>query len=155
MAVSTSRPRRISPFSLAVLFLASALATLGWTTAATTATTTANAPAAVEVAGARASGAAAGQGAAPAPAAPVAPAPGQRDRNAWQPSPIAVAGRQLQDSGWREVTFHSQALNRDMPYLVWLPPGYERSNGSYPTLYLLHGAGDGSTAGRFEWEGLG
>jgi enterochelin esterase-like enzyme len=42
-----------------------------------------------------------------------------------------------------------------MPYLVWLPPDYERSNTRYPTLYMLHGAGDGSTAGRVEWVSLG
>jgi enterochelin esterase-like enzyme len=128
---------------MAILLCTSALATLGWTTAAT-----ANSPSAVEIAGARTPSA-------PAAPAPASRPPGPRERDAWQPSPIAVAGRQSQDPAWREVTFHSDALNRDMPYLVWLPPGYERSTVRYPTLYLLHGAGDGAAAGRFEWQGLG
>jgi enterochelin esterase-like enzyme len=42
----------------------------------------------------------------------------------------------------RQVTFHSRALDRDMPYLVYLPPGYTSTSDRqrYPVLYLLHGA---------------
>ena len=43
----------------------------------------------------------------------------------------------------RDITFHSAALNRDMPYRVFLPtqinPGRQ-----LPVIYLLHGGDDGS-----------
>ena len=35
--------------------------------------------------------------------------------------------------------FHSPALQREMPYRVLLPAGYETSSRRYPVLYLLHG----------------
>jgi enterochelin esterase-like enzyme len=41
----------------------------------------------------------------------------------------------------RQVQFHSQALDRDMPYLIYLPPGYGLQDKHYPVVYLLHGAG--------------
>jgi enterochelin esterase-like enzyme len=50
------------------------------------------------------------------------------------------AGATLQGS-LRQVQFHSQALDRDMPYLIYLPPGYGLQNKRYPAVYLLHGAG--------------
>src|SRR2546422_915339 len=34
---------------------------------------------------------------------------------------------------------YSPALNRTMPYLVYLPPGYESGARRYPVLYMLHG----------------
>jgi enterochelin esterase-like enzyme len=34
---------------------------------------------------------------------------------------------------------HSDILNRDMHYSVYMPPGYDTSKVSYPVLYLLHG----------------
>ncbi|TDV26699.1 enterochelin esterase-like enzyme [Paraburkholderia caballeronis] len=36
-------------------------------------------------------------------------------------------------------TFHSAALERDWPYLVYLPAGYRADAARYPVLYLLHG----------------
>ncbi|MCO8120525.1 alpha/beta hydrolase-fold protein [Stieleria sp. TO1_6] len=42
-------------------------------------------------------------------------------------------------------TVHSDILNEDRKYAVYLPPGYETSSRSYPVLYLLHGAGDDQT----------
>lgn len=33
----------------------------------------------------------------------------------------------------------SRALGRDLVYALYLPPGYDESDGRYPTLYLLHG----------------
>ncbi|HEU5316835.1 MAG TPA: alpha/beta hydrolase-fold protein [Chloroflexota bacterium] len=55
---------------------------------------------------------------------------------------------------WRMVSFFSRALGRESTYMAWLPPGYASSNVSYPTLYLLHGVGDGETAfGVEEWLG--
>ena len=39
----------------------------------------------------------------------------------------------------------SKILKMDRKYAVYLPPGYETSERSYPILYLLHGAGDDQT----------
>ena len=36
--------------------------------------------------------------------------------------------------------FPSQLLRRDWDYVVYLPPGYEKSRHRYPIVYLLHGA---------------
>lgn len=36
-------------------------------------------------------------------------------------------------------TFHAAALNRDWPYVVYLPSGYRADTARYPVLYLLHG----------------
>ncbi|MFP4905762.1 alpha/beta hydrolase-fold protein, partial [Paraburkholderia sp. BR14261] len=36
-------------------------------------------------------------------------------------------------------TFHAEALNRDWPYVVYLPNGYRADQHRYPVLYLLHG----------------
>jgi enterochelin esterase-like enzyme len=51
-------------------------------------------------------------------------------------------------------TFHSATLGRQMPYRVYLPPGYHtpaRAAQRYQTIYLLHGMG-----GRYdEWSGYG
>ena len=41
-----------------------------------------------------------------------------------------------------------------MPFLIWVPPGYTTSQ-RYPVVYMLHGGGDGVTAGRAEWLGFG
>jgi enterochelin esterase-like enzyme len=45
-------------------------------------------------------------------------------------------------------------LGQRLPFLIWVPPGYTTSQ-RYPVVYMLHGAGDGFTAGRAEWYGLG
>jgi enterochelin esterase-like enzyme len=64
---------------------------------------------------------------------------------------------------WREVGFFSRALGRDVSYMVWLPPGYSSPAAgadapaaeahTYPTLYLLHGAGGPAGFGVEEWLG--
>ena len=51
--------------------------------------------------------------------------------------PYVAAGVTMQD-----VTFHSAALNRDMPYRVFLPAQVE-AGAELPVVYLLHG-GNGS-----------
>lgn len=43
------------------------------------------------------------------------------------------------------LTIPSKILKSDRKYAVYLPPGYETSERSYPVLYLLHGAGDDQT----------
>jgi enterochelin esterase family protein len=51
-----------------------------------------------------------------------------------------------------EVTYYSQTLKRPRRMHVYTPPGYEKGEGQYPVLYLLHGALDcddaWSTVGR-------
>ncbi|QDT07107.1 Endo-1,4-beta-xylanase Z precursor [Rubripirellula lacrimiformis] len=42
-------------------------------------------------------------------------------------------------------TMTSQILGGERNYAIYLPPGYETSQRSYPVLYLLHGAGDDQT----------
>jgi enterochelin esterase-like enzyme len=39
----------------------------------------------------------------------------------------------------RRVEFYSGALEREVPYFIYLPPGYGSSDERYPTLYMLHG----------------
>ena len=43
------------------------------------------------------------------------------------------------------LTMHSEILNMERNYSVYLPPDYETSSRSYPVLYLLHGLGDDHT----------
>ncbi|WP_425637993.1 alpha/beta hydrolase [Algoriphagus yeomjeoni] len=44
-----------------------------------------------------------------------------------------------------QMTLQSKILNMERKYAIYLPPGYETSQRSYPVLYLLHGAGDDQT----------
>ncbi|WP_154853662.1 alpha/beta hydrolase [Cyclobacterium xiamenense] len=43
------------------------------------------------------------------------------------------------------LTMDSKILNMERKFAVYLPPGYDHSQRSYPVLYLLHGAGDDQT----------
>jgi enterochelin esterase-like enzyme len=43
------------------------------------------------------------------------------------------------------LSMKSEILNMDRKYAIYLPPGYETSQRSYPVLYLLHGGGDDQT----------
>jgi enterochelin esterase-like enzyme len=43
------------------------------------------------------------------------------------------------------LTLKSKILNMDRKFAIYLPPGYETSQRSYPVLYLLHGGGDDHT----------
>jgi enterochelin esterase-like enzyme len=43
------------------------------------------------------------------------------------------------------LSLPSKILKSDRKYAVYLPPGYETSERSYPVLYLLHGSGDDQT----------
>jgi enterochelin esterase-like enzyme len=45
-----------------------------------------------------------------------------------------------------EQSVSSDLLGRDIPYSVYLPPGYDESERSYPVVYLLHGFTDDETA---------
>lgn len=52
----------------------------------------------------------------------------------------AQSGR-VQDN----LSLPSKILKSDRKYAVYLPPDYDKSDRSYPVLYLLHGAGDDQT----------
>jgi enterochelin esterase-like enzyme len=44
--------------------------------------------------------------------------------------------------GFQEVYWRSQALKKDMAFVLYLPASYEQQNAKrYPVLYLLHGSG--------------
>ncbi len=43
------------------------------------------------------------------------------------------------------LSLPSKILKSERKYAVYLPPGYETSDRSYPVLYLLHGSGDDQT----------
>lgn len=43
------------------------------------------------------------------------------------------------------LSVKSEILKTDRKFAIYLPPGYESSERSYPVLYLLHGAGDDHT----------
>jgi len=42
-------------------------------------------------------------------------------------------------------TIKSEILKMDRKYAIYLPPGYDDTDRSYPVLYLLHGSGDNHT----------
>jgi enterochelin esterase-like enzyme len=44
-----------------------------------------------------------------------------------------------------ELTLHSEILDMERKYALYLPPDYDHSERSYPVLYLLHGGGDDQT----------
>ncbi len=48
------------------------------------------------------------------------------------------------------ATFFSETLQRQLPYRVYLPPGYDSTTERYPVVYLLHGGGGGFA----EWTDL-
>lgn len=47
---------------------------------------------------------------------------------------------------WEDQILQSDLLNRPIEYAVLLPEGYDKSEESYPVVYLLHGYGDDETA---------
>ena len=40
-------------------------------------------------------------------------------------------------------TYHSAAMNVDVGYTIYLPPGYATNSGRYPIVYFLPGGGGG------------
>jgi enterochelin esterase-like enzyme len=74
------------------------------------------------------------------------------------PPPVVASETLTNDAGYaemagtfREVTFYSSALDREMSYSVYLPPGYTTERRRYPVLYMLHGAG----GSKEEWPAYG
>ncbi len=56
-------------------------------------------------------------------------------------APLMAQGSKVFDN----LSVKSKILNMDRKYAIYLPPGYETSERSYPVLYLLHGGGDDQT----------
>jgi endo-1,4-beta-xylanase len=50
-------------------------------------------------------------------------------------------------NGSQYKTFQSKTLNREVSYLIWLPPGYEQAGKRYPVIYWLHGMGGNQRGG--------
>ena len=97
-----------------------------------------------------------GQGAPPPPPAFTQAQPLPQPRRA-VPDPAATGSNALPEyvgairGRFLAPVFYSRALNRDMGYLVYLPPDYDEAGRGYPVLYLLHGA-SGSAE---EWPAYG
>lgn len=77
-------------------------------------------------------------------AAPVSPGPGSAGPITSTPEPTraALTVEPSRPRG-RLITERvaSATLKRDIPLIVYLPPGYDHGAGRYPVVYLLHGAG--------------
>ena len=58
---------------------------------------------------------------------------------------ISVTALAQQGKVFDNISLPSKILKSDRKYAVYLPPGYETSQRSYPVLYLLHGGGDDQT----------
>ena len=53
---------------------------------------------------------------------------------------IGQSGKVMDD-----LSLTSKILKMERKFAIYLPPGYETSERSYPVLYLLHGGGDDQT----------
>ena len=77
---------------------------------------------------------------------PRSPAISESNNNVW--SLVYVPGADFMDTkdvphgAVAAVTYHSTSLQKIRRVHVYTPPGYELGSGSFPVLYLLHGAGD-------------
>ena len=90
------------------------------------------------------------------PTAPATALPTAKASQLWQLSTPEAEQRLSRYKNGIEGTlverlFYSPALGRTMPYDIYLPPGYEKSDRRYPVLYVLHGGG----GHRDEWPGYG
>ncbi|MDR1593327.1 MAG: esterase family protein [Prevotellaceae bacterium] len=56
-----------------------------------------------------------------------------------------LSGIYAQSVVYETRTVKSEILKMERKYSIYLPAGYDRSDQSYPVLYLLHGAGDDHT----------
>ena len=84
------------------------------------------------------------------------PSTSESNANTW--SLVYVPGSEISDvkdvphGAVATVNYHSQTLKRFRRMHIYTPPGYEKGEGKYPILYLLHGALDcdasWSTVGR-------
>jgi enterochelin esterase-like enzyme len=72
--------------------------------------------------------------AAQAPATPTVPGRGPNTPSVLQEYVGTLWGT------FREERFYSNALGREMPYYIYLPPGHDGAAPGFPVLYMLHGA---------------
>ncbi len=83
------------------------------------------------------------------------PLDSQSNDNTW--SLVPVPGDEFMDTkdvphgAVAEVTYRSSSLKRARRMHVYTPPGYEKSQESYPVFYLLHGASDSDDS----WSSVG
>jgi len=61
----------------------------------------------------------------------------QRGRGAFEDRDQIPEGSRV-----RYLTFHSDVLDRDVPYGLYLPPSYDTTDRTYPVLFFLHGANE-------------
>jgi enterochelin esterase family protein len=77
---------------------------------------------------------------------PRSPAISESNNNVW--SLVYVPGAEFMETkdvphgAVAAVTYHSTALQKDRRMHVYTPAGYDLGKGTFPVLYLLHGAGD-------------
>jgi enterochelin esterase family protein len=77
---------------------------------------------------------------------PKNPSTSESNSNTW--SLVYIPGSDMSDvkdvphGAVAEVTYYSKTLKRFRRMHVYTPPGYEKGEGQYPILYLLHGAFD-------------
>jgi enterochelin esterase family protein len=84
--------------------------------------------------------------------------PATSETNSNVASLVYVPGSEISDlknvphGAVAQVTYYSETLKRPRRMHIYTPPGYEKAQGEYPVLYLLHGALDcdnaWSTVGR-------
>ena len=97
----------------------------------------------------------------PTPAAPGSATPGSAtadtgpdcvDQDVTSLAPAGAPPAPL-SSRVESCQFMSVTLGRTMPYLIFLPPGYDASPAArYPVLYMLHGVGTGQGGSDTEWD---
>lgn len=58
---------------------------------------------------------------------------------------VAMASFAQQGQVFETLTLKSNILKMDRKFAIYLPDGYDKSDQSYPVLYLLHGGGDDHT----------
>lgn len=106
----------------------------------------------------RAAGQAPPRNQAPAPTPEALPPPERELDARWrsfQPGSLGIASASQYvgdtEGTFRELWFYSPALDAEMPYYIYLPPGYGEARRRYPVLYMLHGG----SQDRDEWPAYG
>lgn len=62
------------------------------------------------------------------------------------PQPSSGAALSSKGTVLEDMSMESALLNKKVNYAIYLPPGYQNSQRSYPVVYLLHGFTDDETA---------
>lgn len=77
---------------------------------------------------------------------PKNPATSESNANTWSllviPGSSSFDLKDVPHGTVAQINYHSKSLNRFRRLHIYTPPGYEKSNESYPVFYLLHGAFD-------------